>query len=165
MDTLLDHLCRFTVRAAYAYRLAAFLGSPSTPLSPLGRGLGVLSGFLSPAVFPTGVTSTLQRAVSSARGGSTPPSPLRSICRCRNLHRLSIEIALRLILRSRLTLIRLAWIRNPWSFGGRVSRPPSRYLCLHLLFHALQHPSRDTFPVRGMLPYHSLKSPGLRWYA
>ena len=156
MDTLLDHLCRFTVRAAYAWSLAAFLGSLSTPLFPLGRGLGVLSGFLSPADFPAGVTSALQRAIPSARGGSTPPSPLRSICRCRNLHRLPIGLALRLILRPRLTLIRLAWIRNPWSFGGRVSRPPSRYLCLHLLFHALQQASRFTFAVRGMLPYHSL---------
>ena len=54
-------------------------------------------------------------------------------------------IALRLPLRSRLTLIRLALIRNPWSLGGRVSRPPYRYLYLHLLFHYLQQSSRFTF--------------------
>ena len=53
--------------------------------------------------------------------------------------------ASRLVLRSRLTLIRLALIRNPWSFGGRVSRPPYRYLYLHLLFRILQRHSRVAF--------------------
>ena len=53
--------------------------------------------------------------------------------------------ASRLALRSRLTLIRLALIRNPWPFGGRVSRPPYRYLFLHLLFRCLQCRSRDAF--------------------
>ena len=50
----------------------------------------------------------------------------------------SIGIAVRLSLRTRLTLIRLALIRNPESFGGRVSHPPYRYLYLHLLFLTLQ---------------------------
>ena len=53
--------------------------------------------------------------------------------------------ALRLPLRPRLTLIRLALIRNPWSYGGRVSRPPYRYLSLHLLFRDLQPVLRQTF--------------------
>ena len=53
--------------------------------------------------------------------------------------------ALRPALRSRLTLIRLALIRNPWSFGGGVSRSPYRYLFPHLLFRWLQNPSRDSF--------------------
>ena len=53
--------------------------------------------------------------------------------------------ASRLPLRSRLTLIRLALIRNPWSFGGRVSRPPYRYLYLHLLFRGLHRVSRLCF--------------------
>ena len=57
----------------------------------------------------------------------------------------SIGSSLRMPLRSRLTLIRLALIRNPWSFGGRVSRPPYRYLYLHLLFRGLQRTSRHTF--------------------
>ena len=58
---------------------------------------------------------------------------------------MAIGYALRLLLRSRLTLIRLALIRNPWSYGGRVSRPPYRYLSLHLLFRDLQQGSRPTF--------------------
>ena len=57
----------------------------------------------------------------------------------------SIGSALRLRLRSRLTLIRLALIRNPWSYGGEVSRLPCRYLYLHLLFRGLQQGSRPTF--------------------
>ena len=58
---------------------------------------------------------------------------------------MAIGYALRLLLRSRLTLIRLALIRNPWSYGGRVSRPPYRYLSLHLLFRDLQQGSRPAF--------------------
>ena len=57
----------------------------------------------------------------------------------------SIGYALRLPLRSRLTLIRLALIRKPWSCGVEVSRLHYRYLYLHLLFHDLQHVSRRTF--------------------
>ena len=60
----------------------------------------------------------------------------------------------RVALRCRLTLIRRALIRNPWSFGGRVSRPPYRYSYLHLLFHALQQRSSSIFNAHGMLPYH-----------
>ena len=57
----------------------------------------------------------------------------------------SIGYALRLRLRSRLTLIRLALIRNPWSCGEGVSRPLCRYLYLHLLFRDLQRGSRHAF--------------------
>ena len=74
----------------------------------------------------------------------------------------SIGLAVRLSLRSRLTLIRLALIRKPWSFGGRVSRPPYRYSYLHLLFHALQQGSSLIFDAHGMLPYHPLLDPRLR---
>ena len=59
----------------------------------------------------------------------------------------------RLRLRPRLTLIRLALIRKPWSFGGRVSHPPYRYLCLHLLFHPVHGQSPYRFAHDGMLPY------------
>ena len=72
----------------------------------------------------------------------------------------SIGSASRLPLRSRLTLIRLALIRKPWSFGGRVSRPPYRYSYLHLLFHALQQGSSPIFDAHGMLPYHPFRIHG-----
>ena len=61
-------------------------------------------------------------------------------------------------LRSRLTLIRLALIRNPWSFGEGVSRPLCRYLYLHLLFLSLHNGSRHCFAGIGMLPYQSSDS-------
>ena len=70
----------------------------------------------------------------------------------------SIGDAVRLGLRSRLTLIRLALIRNPWSFGEEVSRLLYRYLYLHLLFQKLQNTSRYFFDVAGMLPYQYLYS-------
>ena len=57
----------------------------------------------------------------------------------------SIGYAVRLRLRARLTLIRLALIRNPWSFGEGVSRSLYRYLYLHLLFRGLQRASRRVF--------------------
>ena len=57
----------------------------------------------------------------------------------------AIGLALRLSLRSRLTLIRLALIRKPWSFGVEVSRLHYRYLYLHLLFRTLQPASPPTF--------------------
>ena len=67
----------------------------------------------------------------------------------------SIGYAIRLLLRSRLTLIRLALIRKPQSFGVGVSFPHYRYSYLHLLFQPLQNPSPDTFNAIGMLPYQS----------
>ena len=63
------------------------------------------------------------------------------------------SFASRLALRPRLTLIRLALIRNPWPSGEGVSRPLCRYLCLHLLFRNLHRPSRNGFGDAGMLPY------------
>ena len=74
----------------------------------------------------------------------------------------AIGLAVRLSLRSRLTLIRLALIRKPQSFGEEVSRFLYRYLYLHLLFHALQPGSSPTFDAHGMLPYHHLRDPLLR---
>ena len=78
------------------------------------------------------------------------------------LTRSAIGLACRLSLRSRLTLIRLALIRKPWSCGEGVSRPLYRYLYLHLLFHALQHASRRAFDAHGMLPYRCVSIPRLR---
>ena len=71
----------------------------------------------------------------------------------------SVGLAARLTLRPRLTLIRLALIRNPQSSGVRVSHPHYRYLYLHLLFQKLQPESSLTFTAAGMLPYRSLNDP------
>ena len=71
----------------------------------------------------------------------------------------------RVRLRTRLTLIRLALIRNPWTSGVRVSHPHCRYLCLHLLFHTLQQTSRLTFNAVWNAPLPIFIIPRLRWCA
>ena len=68
----------------------------------------------------------------------------------------SICIALRLIIRFRLTPGRLASPGNPWSCGGKESHLPYRYLCLHLLFLTLHDGSRQRFGAdrNAPLPTH-----------
>jgi len=67
-------------------------------------------------------------------------------------------------LRSRLTLIRLALIRNPWVCGVRDFHPNYRYSCLHFLFHALHHasPARLHRPWNAPLPLKETFSARLR---
>ena len=65
----------------------------------------------------------------------------------------------RIMLRTRLTLNRLALFRKPWSCGGGASHPPYRYLYLHLLFHTLQHGSRHAFDAEWNAPLPILKYP------
>ena len=64
----------------------------------------------------------------------------------------SIGLAIRLILRTRLTLNRLTLFRKPWSFGERESHPLYRYLYLHLLFQTLQSTSRYAFDADWNAP-------------
>ncbi len=104
---------------------------------------------------PAGLPYGLQRAIPSARGPSTSPSLLRLAAGCWNVDQLSIGLAFRLILRTRLTLNRLSLFRKPWSSGEGVSHPLYRYLCLHLLFQTLQRPSREgplSRSYRAILP-------------
>ena len=115
--------------------------------------LSANQGYLTPRPIPTAFNVLFrQYAVLSLLRHR-----IASCSRCWNINQLSIDLRFRLGLRTRLTLIRLALIRKPWSFGVRVSRPHYRYLCLHLLFQHLQHPLRDTFADVGMLPYHVYK--------
>ena len=71
----------------------------------------------------------------------------------------AIGLAVRLSLRTRLTLIRLALIRKPESFGEGVSHPLYRYLYLHLLFHTLQQSSRFTFDAEWNAPLPMISHP------
>jgi hypothetical protein len=81
---------------------------------PRSRSLVVLSGFGKTNGFTClSFTYTLQRAIPSARGIVTSPSPHRNISRYWNINQLSIDYPLRVRLRTRLTLIRLALIRKP----------------------------------------------------
>jgi hypothetical protein len=72
-----------------------------------------------------------------------------------NINPLSIDYACRPRLRSRLTLGGLAWPRNPWSFGGRVSHPSfATHACI-LTRVASTTGSPRRFARHTTLPYPS----------
>ncbi len=69
-----------------------------------------------------------------------------------NINVVPIDYPLRARLRGRLTLLRLALSRNPWTYGERVSHPLCRYSCPHSHFPYLQRNSRCTFTGLGNAP-------------
>ena len=73
----------------------------------------------------------------------------------RNINLLSIAYALRPRLRSRLTLSRLALLRNPWAFGGHVSHMSFVTRASILTSQPSTAGFRRRFPGLGTLPYHS----------
>ena len=121
---------------------------------PIARGRSVLSASPSRADLPAqNITTAFNGHCREPAGVSLLRLPVAAGTSNGILTVSSIGLGSRLILRSRLTLIRLALIRKPWSFGEGVSRPLYRYLYLHLLFQRLQHASLHTFVAAGMLPY------------
>src|SRR6266705_5870383 len=83
----------------------------------------------------------------------------------RNVDLLSIGYAFRPHLRARLTLSGLTFLRKPWVFGGRVSRPSSRYSFRHNHFCVVQptlpvdlQPKAERSPTRRLST-----NPKLRW--
>jgi hypothetical protein len=62
-----------------------------------------------------------------------------------NINPVPIDYASRPRLRGRLTLLRLALSRNPWTFGERVSHPLCRYSCQHSRFRSLHRSSQNGF--------------------
>ncbi len=136
-------------------RLAGFLGSLIRDTIPLAEAAGYYQLSASPAYFTTGPIPTAFNALfRQCAVLSLLRHRIAMHSRCWNINQLSIGLRFRLGLRSRLTLIRLALIRKPGSFGVRVSRPHYRYLCLHLLFRALQRalPARLRRPRNAPLP-------------
>ncbi len=89
----------------------------------VGLGYGLIEG-----LFP----GTTQQPTQSDKG----KLPLQSVTtsRPRNINLVPIDYAFRPRLRGRLTLLRLALSRNPWTFGERVSHPLCRYSCQHSHF-------------------------------
>ena len=81
-------------------------------------------------------TYGLRPAKPSAGWSITSASPYRLAFSCwfRNVDLISIGYAFRPHLRARLTLSGLTFLRKPWVFGGRVSRPSSRYSFRHNRF-------------------------------
>ena len=121
-------------------RLAGFLGSRIRDTISAPEGLEYYQVSSPSACLTTvGITTPFNALFRQCAVLSLLRHRVAMACRCWNINQLSIDLRFRLGLRTRLTLIRLALIRKPWSFGVRVSRPHYRYLCLHLLFQALQH--------------------------
>ena len=84
---------------------------------------------------------------------------------CRNIDLLSIGYAFRPHLRVRLTLSGLTFLRKPWVFGERVSRPFSRYSFRHNHFCFVDptlsvelRPNAERSPTRRLST-----NPKLRW--
>ena len=96
-----------------------------------------------------------------------PPSVIAVGTWYRNINLLSIAYAFRPRLRSRLTLSRLALLRNPWAFGGRVFHSPFVTRASILTSQASTAGFRRRFAGLGTLPYHSVRrrSPWLRLHA
>ena len=134
-----------TGRYGLSRQLRVFLGACSSVAVTRPEGLAYFQ--VSPETLPPPhMATSLQRAIRSARGPFASPSPFRlDAPGLRNIDRMSIHQVRRTDGRPRLTLGRLALPRNPWSSGEGVSLPLCRYLCLHLLFRLLQHPSRNAF--------------------
>ena len=84
-----------------------------------------------------------------------PPSVIAVGTWYRNINLLSIAYACRPRLRSRLTLRRLALLRNPWAFGGHVSHVSFVTRASILTSQASTAGLRRRFTGLGTLPYHS----------
>src|SRR5205814_9913084 len=87
-----------------------------------------------------------------------PPSVIAVGTWYRNINLLSIAYALRPRLRSRLTLRRLALLRNPWAFGGGVSHSSFVTRASILTSQASTTVFRRRFDGLGTLPYHSTQA-------
>src|SRR5213078_1720236 len=87
-----------------------------------------------------------------------PPSVIAVGTWYRNINLLSIAYAFRPRLRSRLTLSRVALLRNPWAFGGRVSHSPFVTRASILTSQRSTAGSRRRFSALGTLPYHSTQA-------
>ena len=97
----------------------------------------------------------LQPSIPSDGGSVTPRSQPVLQSEYRNINRFSIRFASRLLLRSRLTLIRLTLFRKPWVFGVYLSK----YIIVtyaYIFFSSRSsRPHGPPSTLTGMLPYHA----------
>ena len=119
----------------------------------------VPSGYFSQAPWYTLPDHLCRFRVRSIRRGyfleplGCPTNPIRSnnfhdpshIFRPTNIYVVPIDYPLRARLRDRLTLLRLALSRNPWSFGDSASHTVYRYSCQHSHFRYLHPPLPESF--------------------
>ena len=85
-----------------------------------------------------------------------PPSVIAVATWYRNINLLSIAYAFRPRLRSRLTLSRLALLRNPWAFGGGVSHSSFVTRASILTSDISSTPRGAPSQIYRTLRYHSL---------
>ena len=147
-------MCPFTVRVTVRCSLADFLGSMVTSAIGSSRRIrrtvgSQLKGWIClplSAPTPFNLQFRLQAAVSLLRlhVTRTVSNGILTVS--------SIGLAIRLILRTRLTLGRLTLPRKPWSCGEGASHPLYRYLYLHLPFQTLQKGSRPAFSADWNAP-------------
>ena len=115
-------------------------------LSARPKARGTVGSRLSP--------TSLQPTVPSVGGSVTPRSHPPPSRRLRILDRMSIGCPLRVPLRPRLTLIRLALIRNPWAVGARVL-PRVVVTHAYIFFSGRSRtPPGTPSTLSAMLPYH-----------
>ena len=153
-------MCPFTVRVPCPLSLADFLGGTITRTVGSSRRTRRTVGFrlkgriCLPLSTPTAFNPLFRQGAAL----SHPRHRVAGHASTGMLTGSSIGLSLRMSLRSRLTLIRLALIRKPWSCGEGESHPLYRYLYLHLLFHALQSTSRCAFCAawNAPLPTHTV---------
>jgi hypothetical protein len=135
--------------------LEAFLGGMASGTSPF-RARHPVSGFARRIYLPgalRGYPRTTIAWVSLAY--PVPPSVITTGTWYRNINRLAIAYAFRPRLRSRLTLSRLALLRNPWAFGGRVSHSSFVTRASILTSQASTAGFRRRFAGLRTLPYRS----------
>ena len=150
-------MCPFVVRVPYRLSLADFLGNLITSILPRASTQHTVR-FGSSADLPTlSAPTPFNQLFRQLAGLSLFRLHITLYASKGILTFSSIGLAFRLILRTRLTLIRLALIRNPQSSGEGVSRPLYRYLYLHLLFQTLQRTLRSSFNADWNAPLPILK--------
>jgi hypothetical protein len=145
--------------------LAACLGSVGSPYGSFPHHLsGLMTHRICLADPPTGLDrhNRSPADLSLLRHPFASWSPLQW---CRNIDLLSIGYAFRPHLRVRLTLSGLTFLRKPWVFGERVSRPFSRYSFRHNHFCFVDptlsvelHPTAERSPTRRALRRESIAS-------
>ena len=129
--------------------MAACLGPVGSPFGSFPCRVSVWTPSLKRSLVPTRFARHFRSPVGLSLlriPVSTPPKW------CRNIDLLSIGYAFRPHLRVRLTLSGLTFLRKPWVFGGRVSRPSSRYSFRHNHFCFVQPTLQSTFALRQNAP-------------
>ena len=159
LDTLLAHLCWFTVRSpdvlargfSWQHGIGQFI-----PASGILIASRLKEGRICLSSQPTGLNHLIRQVDDLPF--CVPPllSPRRASTAWwyRTINLFSITYAFRPRLRDRLTLSRLTLPRKPWTFGVPVSHRHYRYSCQHGLFCPVQPSLRSTFDPGRMLPYH-----------